>query len=1510
MVFASRPSSIRSRHDWPRDPRVVSAARAPAARVSVIRRASGRRRAIRRRPIDALKGPGVPKLEPLEERWLLAAWQPGDVFVARDSGKVEHRDPTGSIIEVLDSHSSLGAADHTRGMAFDEERGLYLTNFFGASVSKFDASLDFLGNFGSGYSGEPESILFDAYGDALVGAASIEPGDPSVNAGQPFDNRIRKFDAHGLPLAQYAVAVENRGVDWIDLAADQHTLYYTSEGHHILRFDTAAGAQLADFNAEPLPGSVARALRLLPSGGLLVADSEAIERLDAEGNVVQSYDVAAADSWFALDLDPDGTSFWSADAASGEVVKFDIDSGAELAHFHVAGQIFGLAIADEITAASNRLTVTDVSHSEGNAGTTSYVFTVSLAHVVDEPVLVRYSTVDRSAAIADGDYQGAQGTLTFLPGSLSLNVTVLAQGDLKSENDEQFQLLLSDPFASNTDLAVAATSNLYRAAGSQSQTSGTLPAEIDLSPDGPGSLTFPTVGVQSPFTAGTAWPALSSADGGTDQFGTPRGTNITASDGLSGVIADRYLFLAGVFVSDAEPVEGAEPPTLDFRPIGTSPQALGTQFTRLAARLNQVFYIGDGWTDTGALQHFDIPQGATRLLLGFVDGEFFGSDAPAPPGFYDDNTGQVRIGQPQADGIGTIVDDPDPLPRLSIDSTSGHEPSFGPTPFVFHVTLEEPSGRIVTVAYHTQDDTASASSGDYQPAAGTLTFLPNHPLTQNVTVLVNSDSNDELDESFDVVLSAPVNATLDQATGIGTILEDGLLSLDLLNADDTGVSQSDNITAVARPRIVVNVARAGHVTMDFDDAGVAQALGDASPGTPLTLQPSAALADGAHTIRATLEVPGSNAVTRTLMIVVDTRGPKLLGASGAGTAIRFDGVDDLVAIPDSPAFDAIENGDALTIEAWVRVDAWYDGWFSIVNKYEANTDLGWTFQINETGGMEFNTGDGASSGFVPALHQWNHLAVAYDRSEGVIRFFVNGQQISQSAFSSDIPDTSGESFYLSFNPFGGDEFSNGAIDELQLWDRARSQAEIAADMSRPLTGNESGLVGYWPFNEAGGDVAHDLSGHHLDGLLGAGDPSKSPSWVDSGAKWPATDTLRAPISSREWVFSEPIASNFANADQFAMTGPAGRTREINEIDGGNTSFTLRFDRTFTPGEYNIAGPLTITDLAGNPIDQDQDGVGGEIGDDVPVDKFILLPAIPHTVSISNVASNEGNSGTTPFVFTLTLSSASNLPIDVAYTTKDGTATAADADYVPTSGVVTFAPGTTTQRVTVLVNGDIVPEPAETFSIVLTDDQEGTLTQKPGGGVGTILNDDFFPPLHPEPPINPQPQPPQPPPPQPPPIDLAPLPVVFPPAIPLQISIAVVLNFMPPVEPKSQPPSNDFMTMPGSSRSRQEIDLREREVALLSYLADDDHAKLLGVEPGDEIPAPAPKSPAAFSQSGRVEIEANKPLEEVAVGEASSFRLWWLAVAPGVLFGGKLLWNYFQKHRSRRAGLAGTGFPEL
>jgi hypothetical protein len=111
---------------------------------------------------------------------------------------------------------------------------------------------------------------------------------------------------------------------------------------------------------------------------------------------------------------------------------------------------------------------------------------------------------------------------------------------------------------------------------------------------------------------------------------------------------------------------------------------------------------------------------------------------------------------------------------------------------------------------------------------------------------------------------------------------------------------------------------------------------------------------------------------------------------------------------------------------------------------------------------------------------------------------------------------------------------------------------------------------------------------------------------------------------------------------------------------------------------------------------------------------------PPSVSINDVSQAEGNSGTTQFNFTVTLSAASAQTVSVNYTTADNTAQAG-SDYQATSGVLTFAPGEVSKQVTVLVNGDTQVEPNETFLVTLFNPINVSIAK--AIGVGTIINDD-------------------------------------------------------------------------------------------------------------------------------------------------------------------------------------------
>ncbi len=116
---------------------------------------------------------------------------------------------------------------------------------------------------------------------------------------------------------------------------------------------------------------------------------------------------------------------------------------------------------------------------------------------------------------------------------------------------------------------------------------------------------------------------------------------------------------------------------------------------------------------------------------------------------------------------------------------------------------------------------------------------------------------------------------------------------------------------------------------------------------------------------------------------------------------------------------------------------------------------------------------------------------------------------------------------------------------------------------------------------------------------------------------------------------------------------------------------------------------------------------------------VQIPAL----SINDVSLLEGNSGSTFAAFTVNLTPASALPVNLMFATADGTATAG-SDYAGTNGTLNFAPGQTNQAIVIGVNGDTFGEADETFFVNLSSPTNATLAR--AQGIGTILNDDVPP----------------------------------------------------------------------------------------------------------------------------------------------------------------------------------------
>ncbi len=112
------------------------------------------------------------------------------------------------------------------------------------------------------------------------------------------------------------------------------------------------------------------------------------------------------------------------------------------------------------------------------------------------------------------------------------------------------------------------------------------------------------------------------------------------------------------------------------------------------------------------------------------------------------------------------------------------------------------------------------------------------------------------------------------------------------------------------------------------------------------------------------------------------------------------------------------------------------------------------------------------------------------------------------------------------------------------------------------------------------------------------------------------------------------------------------------------------------------------------------------------------------VSISGVTLPEGNSGTTTFVFPVTLSAAPTVDVTVGYRVLDGSAKLADKDYdKPTSLTVTIPKGQTKGTIVILVRGDTKPEQNEDFTVKLVSATNGAINTSKAIAKGTILNDD-------------------------------------------------------------------------------------------------------------------------------------------------------------------------------------------
>ena len=221
------------------------------------------------------------------------------------------------------------------------------------------------------------------------------------------------------------------------------------------------------------------------------------------------------------------------------------------------------------------------------------------------------------------------------------------------------------------------------------------------------------------------------------------------------------------------------------------------------------------------------PGQTTRTVTVLVNGDLI--DEGTETYFLNlTNPGNATIADNQ--GGGTIIDD-DGEPQLSVNDVTVLETNTGSVNATFTVSLTPASGQTVSVGYSTQDGSAT-SPADYTGTGGSLVFTPGQT-TRTFDVQVNGDLLDEIDESFTVHLSSPVNATIADDSGLGTITDND--ALPALAIDNVTVPVEGNSGTVnATFTVSLNTASGRAVSVDYataDGSATAPADYGAAAGT-------------------------------------------------------------------------------------------------------------------------------------------------------------------------------------------------------------------------------------------------------------------------------------------------------------------------------------------------------------------------------------------------------------------------------------------------------------------------------------------------------------------------------------------------------------------------------------------------------------------------------------------------------------------------------------------------------
>ena len=703
----------------------------------------------------------------------------------------------------------------------------------------------------------------------------------------------------------------------------------------------------------------------------------------------------------------------------------------------------------------------------------------------------------------------------------------------------------------------------------------------------------------------------------------------------------------------------------------------------------------------------------------------------------------------------SLIDD-DAAPTLSINSPSVTEGDDGSATLTYTVTLDEESGKQITVKYADAGTGTATSGTDYTAiTGGTLTFAAG-TTSQTFDVSVMGDVLDESNETILVSLSAPTNAVVSTTagTGTGTITDNDATPTSItLTVSDNSVGEGDGATTITVTATVDGTTRfvdAKTVRVSVSDSETATAVDFAAvPAFDIGIDAGAASGTGTFTLTPTDDAVDETDETITVSgvsgsLTVNSDTITLADDDAAPTSITLTVNDNSVGEGDGATtitVTAAVDGSTRFVDArTVRVSVSDSGTatavdFAAVTAFDIEIDAGaasgtGTFTLTPTDDAVDETDETITVSGVSGSLTVNSATISLTDDDGTptsITLTVDDNSVAEGDGATPITVTAtvnGTTWFAEAKTVRVSVAGSGTATAVDFAAVTAFDIEIDAG-----TASGTGTFTLTPTDDAVDETDETVTVSGVSGSLTVSSDTISLT-DDDGAPTSITLTVDDDaVGEGDGATLITVTATVNGATRFAEA----KTVRVS-VTGSGTATAVdfaavtAFDIEIAAGAASHTGSFTLTPTD-DTVDETDETItvrGASSGLTVNPDTITLMDddGTP-SLSINSPSVAEGDNGAKNLTFTVTLSPASSRQVTVDWAGATGGTATSGTDYTAfTGGTLTFAAETASQNFNVSVTGDRLDEADETILVTLSNASGAPIST--ATGTGTITDDDATP----------------------------------------------------------------------------------------------------------------------------------------------------------------------------------------